>query len=120
MRNLLIVTMGALALGLSGCGDGGGSSDGGGSGDGVSGSERNRFVQTCLNETNMEQPICECLADTARDELTAGSFEMLLASIEGDDARATQLRSELTMEELTASGMFMVNTPGRCAAQAGG
>jgi len=98
----------ALALSaalLAGCGQSGG----------VSGRDQNRFVQACLEQTNMERPLCECIANLAADELTPGGFAMLLASIEENDARSAQLRSQLTMEELTQSGMFMVSAPGRCA-----
>ncbi len=103
----LVAGLGAALL-LAGCGNGGGSGN-------VSGAERNRLVQACQSETNNDRPMCECVADLAREDLTPGSFRMLLASVEGDDQQATRLRGELSFEELTASGMFMVSAFGRCA-----
>lgn len=109
MRTTTLMASVGVALLLAGCGNGGG---GGGN---VSGAERNRLVQACTSETNNDRPMCECVADLAREDLTPGSFRMLLASVEGDDQTATRLRGELSFEELTASGMFMVSAFGRCA-----
>jgi len=108
MRNIFWIGMSAAVLVIGGCGDSGGSTTGG---------EQNRFVQACLAQTNMDRPLCECIAEKARNELTPGSFDMLLASIEEDDARSAQLRGQLTLEEMTASGMFMVSAPAQCAGQ---
>ena len=106
MKREFWLAMGAAALVLAGCGDGGGS---------TSGSERNRMVEACLSATNNERPMCECVADLARDELTPASFDMLLATLEEDEARAMRLRGQLSLEETMQSGMFMVNAFGRCA-----
>lgn len=101
-----IIAAGAISLVLAGCGDAGRATTGG---------ERNRMVQACLAETNMGRPICECVAETASNELTPSSFDMLLATFEDDDGRANQLRSQLSLEEMTASSMFMVSAPAQCA-----
>ena len=106
MKKEFWVAIGAAALVLVGCSDSGGS---------TSDSERNRMVEACLSTTNNERPMCECVADLARDELTPESFAMLLATFEENDARAAQLRGQLSVEETMQSGMFTVNAFGRCA-----
>ncbi len=74
----------------------------------------NDFVDACMTSGNMQRPVCECLADKASRELPPAGFELLIASMHGDDQRADQLRDQLEMPELMSTGMFMVNAPSEC------
>jgi hypothetical protein len=95
----------AATLLLSACGNSGG---------GVSGGEHRRLVQACTAGSGNNNQVCTCVADRARDTLTSGSFDMLLASAEGDDARSAELRSQLSAEEIDQSRVFMQNAFGVC------
>ena len=80
----------------------------------------NAFVKACLSSTNLEEPICECLAKKADERLTPNGFAFLVASMNKDDAETAKLRSQLDMNEKLEAGMFMVNTPAECAEELGG
>ena len=99
----------------AGGGSGGGASSAGAGGGAITGSERNRMVEACLASTNNERPMCECVADQGRDELTPLGFRMLLASFEGDQVTAAQLRTQLSPQEAAMAGGFAVNAFAQCA-----
>lgn len=85
-----------------------------------SGSEfSERFVEACGNQTNMDQAICECLADRGETELSDNAKTMLLATIEGNEEVAREMRSELSMADAMQAGLFMTEA-GSCAAELGG
>ncbi|HHQ13533.1 MAG TPA: hypothetical protein ENK16_00750 [Chromatiales bacterium] len=96
--NLITAT---LVFSLSACGAG----------------ETSDFVDACLASSNMQRPMCECLADKASRELSPTGVELLIAGMQSDDEKAEKLRSQLEMPELMKTGMFMVNAPSECSAQ---
>jgi hypothetical protein len=55
------------------------------------------------------------VAGKAKEELSSKGFAFLVAGFSGDEAAIAQLRSELSMQEAMAAGMFMTNAPARCA-----
>ena len=75
------------------------------------------FVQACLSSSNLAQPICECCAKKAQAELSTDGFQFLVASLQDNEQKTTQLRSKLPFTEALKAGMFMVNAPARCAAE---
>ncbi len=103
MKNKFVLTIAAFVLALVAYGDSG------------SGDNLNDFVEACISSTNLERPLCECVAKKANKELSPGGFAFLVASLKGDEAKAKALRSKLDMSEMTVAGMFMTKAPARCA-----
>ena len=74
----------------------------------------NAFVQACLSSYNWDEPLCECVAEKADERLTPNGFAFLVATMNNDEAKVAELRSQLDMNEKLEVGMFMVNTPQEC------
>ena len=93
-----------------------------GGGDGASGGKVNEktFAATCETNSNMPAEICACVADKAMSELSEDGRAFLIAGLEEDQARATELREKMKPEELMATSMFLVNTPAACAQEQNG
>lgn len=79
----------------------------------------NRFVEACLEGTNMGEEVCECMANRGETELTDDAKTMLLAVIEGDEETARELRGQIGITDATQAGMFMTQA-GACALEVGG
>ncbi len=58
-----------LALGLAACGGGGGG-----------GGDRAALVKACQEDGSMEAEACECMADSAKEELSPKLYNVLVAS----------------------------------------
>lgn len=104
-----------LALGgallLAGCGGGDNTNT-------ISRGDRNDLQAACEANTNTGEEVCSCVADLARDELSPHAFHMVLASVQGNNERASQLSGQLTMEENTEAAAFIFGSFAQCA-QAG-
>ena len=81
---------------------------------GAGGDFADRFTTACLESTNWSQPMCECMADRAKDELSEDARAFLLASLEGDEAEITESRAGLSMDDAMEAGLFMAEA-GSCA-----
>ncbi len=79
-----------------------------------------RFVQACLASSNLPQPICECTAKKAKDQLSPNGFAFLTASLAKEDAKVDELRGKLSVQEAMAAGTFMARGPVDCARELGG
>jgi hypothetical protein len=73
------------------------------------------FAKACLSSSNLDEPMCKCLASKADERLSPEGFAFLVASMNKDNQKAQSLRSKLDMAEAMDAGMFMVNTPQECA-----
>lgn len=73
------------------------------------------FVAACLESTNFEESVCECMAAKAEKRLSPKSLDFLVASFQKDDEAASRLRAELSFSEFLASGTFMAHAPAECA-----
>jgi hypothetical protein len=73
------------------------------------------FVKACTASSNLSAAICACSAAKAKAELTADGFALLLATLEGDDKTAAELRSRLPLEQVMKAGTFMTRGPAQCA-----
>jgi len=73
------------------------------------------FVKACSASSNLSPAVCECSAKKAKGELTADGFALLVASLEGNDAVAAQLRSKLPIDQTMKAGTFMLRGPSQCA-----
>lgn len=95
-----------LILGLvSSCGDGASVSQ-----------NKTKLVQLCSSELNVPEGVCDCISDTAEEELTPDGIAFVVAALEKDDAKTTELRGKMPFDEMTKSAMFMANAPTNCAA----
>jgi hypothetical protein len=79
-----------MALGLAGCGGGGGA-------------DRAALIKACQDEGSMEDGACDCMADSAKDELSPKLYKMLV------DAAKSGGSPEDTMNDLSPEdqGEFM-------------
>lgn len=86
----------------------------------VSAAERTEadFITACTASSNLSQAVCACSARKAKSELTADGFALLVASLEGDDNTAAQLRSKLPIDQTMKAGTFMLRGPSQCAQEA--
>lgn len=82
------------------------------------GADAGRFTQLCGSTTNMSPEVCRCLGDKAEAELSRQAREFLVATLEKQDDRVTELRGKLSVEETMKAGMFMVNGPRACGGAA--
>ncbi len=73
------------------------------------------FVTACLKSSNLSQDVCSCTARKAKAELSAGGFDLVVATLEGDEVKAGALRRTLDTEQLMKSGTFMTRGPAQCA-----
>lgn len=73
------------------------------------------FVKACLSSSNLDKPMCKCLAGKANERLSPEGFAFLIASMNKETQKAQSLRSKLDMAEAMETGMFMVKTPQECA-----
>lgn len=80
-------------------------------------SQQAAFFDACTSSTNMGVEICECTAELARERLTDDGMAFVVASMLGDSERAQVLAGQLTVEEATQAGLFLVSGPAECAAQ---
>lgn len=110
-----------FAMLLTACG-GGATNESGGNESNVSvtpasenGGGANAFVEACMSSSNLERPMCECLAKKAEAELTANGFTYIVAALNQDEATITTLQSGLGLEETAKIAMFMVNKSPECA-----
>lgn len=73
------------------------------------------FVEACLSSSNIDQPICECTAQKAKQELSPKGFDFVVAMLRQDDQVTAKLRAEMTIQEMTQAGTFMMRGPAQCA-----
>jgi hypothetical protein len=73
------------------------------------------FIAACRSWSNLEESICECMADKAKKRLSPNGFDFVAASMQRNDAETSRLRSKLSFGELMATGTFMASGPGECA-----
>ncbi len=73
------------------------------------------FVKACTTSSNLSPAVCECSAKKARGELTPDGFALLVATLEGNDAAAAQLRGKLPIDQVMKAGTFMTRGPAQCA-----
>ncbi len=83
-----------------------------------SGSSNNSaLVNACVETSNLDKSICDCVAKKASEELSENAYAFLVASLTQDTAIATELRGEMDMTEVMQAGMFMTHAPAKCAAE---
>ena len=79
--------------------------------------DRATIVTACGEMSNMPQPICECIADRAQDDLNADAYAFFIAVITQDEAEQERLRATAAHDDLGAAAMFFTTAPGKCAQQ---
>lgn len=98
---LKIILGSVAAIGLGACG-----------GSSISNAE---MVDACNEAVNWSEKSCECMADKAKEDLSADGQRLLYASLTEDQELAEKLAREMTLEEATQAGMFMVSAGLSCA-----
>lgn len=79
--------------------------------------DRATIVTACGEMSNMPQPICECIADRAQDDLNADAYAFFIAVITQNEAEQERLRATAAHDDLGAAAMFFTTAPGKCAQQ---
>ena len=87
----------------------------GGAGDRGSASAGRDLAEACSAELNMSGAVCDCIGETAVEELNGRQIRFLLAAVNDEDAQAERLREEMGMADATEAGMFVVGAPADCA-----
>lgn len=73
------------------------------------------FVDGCLMSSNMSREMCVCLAASARAELSDDAHDFLVATLNQRADEATEIRTRMSIEDVTSSAMFMTNGTRDCA-----
>lgn len=73
------------------------------------------FIEGCLMSSNMSREMCVCLAASARAELSDDAHDFLVATLNQRADEATEIRTRMTIEDVTSSAMFMTNGTRDCA-----
>lgn len=73
------------------------------------------FAAACLNATNNSPSMCSCLAEKADEDLTGDARDFLVASMNEDNDRVLAMRGQLSVEEMSVAGMFLVTASTECA-----
>jgi len=76
--------------------------------------KKERIVELCQQETNMPDDMCDCVGQKA-SHMSDQEQSMLVAMMSKDQAASDALRSEMPMESIVKTGMFMVNASKNCA-----
>ncbi|MEL6610848.1 MAG: hypothetical protein AAFQ53_02040 [Bacteroidota bacterium] len=73
-----------------------------------------RFVEACLDALNWDEALCTCADDLARAELTDTAYDFVVATLQDNEAETARIRPELSFEEATSAGLFMVRAGSEC------
>jgi len=73
------------------------------------------FVAACLRASNQTESMCTCLSEKAEEDLTANSREFLIATLNEESDEVMEMRSRMSMEEMSTAGMFLVTASTECA-----
>ena len=79
--------------------------------------DRAAIVAACGEMSNMPPPICECIADRAKEDLNPDSYAFFIAVVTQDEAEQARLRATTAHDDLGAAAMFFTTSPGKCARQ---
>jgi hypothetical protein len=77
------------------------------------------FVKSCLASYNWPNPLCECAAEKADEQLTQNGFAFLIATMNEDEKKAKKLADKMDIMEKGDAGMFMINISQECALSSG-
>lgn len=71
----------------------------------------------CGTQLNLGTAGCNCIADTAADQLNDNQQALVAAMVTQNQPRADEVRGQMTLQEITQSAEFMVTAPQLCATQ---
>ncbi len=80
---------------------------------------KTELTKACNEAVNWNEESCECMAGKAKEDLSAKGQQLLYASLTEDSEAAQELARNMTLEEATQAGMFMVNAGLSCAVPEG-
>lgn len=109
MRDRVLFAIAFVVALVAGCNKAGGG-----------GGKASRVAELCGSTTNLPAEQCRCIGEKAAADLSPLALDFLVASLEKQEQRVTELRGQLSLEEAMKAGMFMVNAPRACGAAAAG
>ena len=71
----------------------------------------------CSAQINLPDSACRCIGEKAEAELNDKQQRMVVAQVTKDKTLAAQLRTQMTVAEMTEAAQFMMDAPGACAGQ---
>jgi hypothetical protein len=72
------------------------------------------LIEQCHIQLDLSDRACDCIGNKAREELTSQQQDLVVAHVTKDDAAAQALQSQMTVEEMTQAGEWMMNAPVVC------
>ena len=67
------------------------------------------FVDACTSTSNLDRPVCQCMAEKAEADLSDDERAFLLAVLRQDEARIGELRNRLGLQGAVRAGTFMTD-----------
>jgi hypothetical protein len=77
-----------------------------------------RMADACIKDGDMTQEQCRCFADRAEKDLSRNAQEMIVAQIEENDARVNELSRQMSVEDASKVGEFLINAGTQCTGMA--
>jgi hypothetical protein len=74
---------------------------------GASGGFQQEFVDACTSSSNLDRPVCRCMAEKAEADLSDDERAFLLAVLRKDEARVGELQNRLGVAGAMRAGTFM-------------
>jgi hypothetical protein len=81
------------------------------------GSIAGRITKVCTTTSNLPPAVCACVGDEATRQLSASAQRLFVALLEKDEQALQAARQNISVEDATAAGTFMVRASATCAAQ---
>jgi hypothetical protein len=75
------------------------------------------LVEQCHVQLDLSASACDCIGNSAREDLTTQQQEFVVAQVTDDAAVADSLMSQMTVEEITQAAEWMTNAPSVCEQQ---
>jgi len=73
----------------------------------------------CVQILNLGEADCACVGEKAMADLTAREADYVLAMVEADPTSADEMRSELSLDEVTHAADFLKSARAACGSQTG-
>ncbi len=73
------------------------------------------LVAECHAQLQLGDSGCNCIGETAAQDLNEAQQELVLAMVRQEDARAAELRQQMPVEDTLAAAQFMASAPAACA-----
>ena len=75
------------------------------------------LTSECLVQLNLGTEGCACIGDHAEEVLNEKQQELVVAMVTKDHAKSTEVRSQMTLDEIADAANFMMSAPQLCGMQ---